>query len=84
MARKGEHYPVVDPNGDCFEGTDAAGAFHVEGRGVVVRGEHGSMLHFIEEPDNERGKRIRDEIVKIVVQLNEGIGYEPKWPTKVS
>lgn len=81
MSRRSISYPVVDPHGNCFEGTEAKGAVHAEGRGVIVRGMGGGFLHFINEPDDENAKRIRDEIVKVIVNLSEGVGYEPRWPS---
>lgn len=82
MSKKTSTFPVVDPHGNCFEGTEAKGAFHVEGRGVFIRAMGGGFLHFIEEPDDERAKHIRDEVVNVIVQLSEGVAYEPRWPGK--
>lgn len=77
MAKK---HLQIGPDGDLF---DMAGirSTRVTENGVIMLGENGRFLHMIKEEAPERAKKIRDEIVRMVMAIGNNEKYAPpQWP----
>jgi hypothetical protein len=66
------------PTGDLIDVDNLTGIAKTE-RGVMLTGPEGRPIRFLAVPDADTRELYRDELVRVAMDLQNGLRTEPKW-----
>lgn len=69
------HFPNLD---SCKDQLIAMVTLY-RGKGVMVKGENGTMITYIKHADDDINELVRDEVIKIMTEAEKGEFYQPDW-----
>ncbi len=68
----------ADPNNNIFDAS-AIRRTQVSEKGVILFSDDNKLWHFINESNPEKATHIRNEITKLLLDLQAGRNYQPDW-----